>query len=245
MRGGPQRVLTYTFQEVCFSYVNDRSDIPVPKPANPKPGPQVAARPPRPAPRQARATQTRAQVVAAAAELFAERGFSRTSIADVAERVGMTKGAVYFHFRDKEDMAAEVVRELYERWQSMVSETRAANLPPLQTVRALLDLASHTFFDDDVVKAGARLQAERSLTNSTLPEPYVEWISTVSTLLAQARGAGQLRAGVDPESAAYALVSAFFGVQHISDVLNRRADLPRRWADMSELIFPSIVADQA
>lgn len=198
--------------------------------------------PPRTAPKQARAAQTRAQVLAAAAELFAERGFPHTSITNIAEQVGMTKGAVYFHFRDKEDIAAEVVRELHTRWRILVDEAHASGLAPLETVRALLNSAANKFFDDDIVKAGARLQAERSLADTTLPEPYVEWISTLSTLLARAHGAGQLREGVDPEAAAYALVSTFFGVQHVSDVLNRRADLPGRWAEVSGLIFPSIAA---
>jgi AcrR family transcriptional regulator len=198
--------------------------------------------PPRSAPQQARAAHTRAQVLAAAAELFADRGYPHTSIAAIAEQAGMTKGAVYFHFRDKEDIAAEIVRELYGRWRVRVMEAHAAGLPPLETVQALLDICADKFFEDDVVKAGARLQAERSLSDATLPKPYVEWISTLSTMLARACGAGQLREGVDAEAAAHALVSAFFGVQHVCDVLDRRAELPRRWAEVSRLIFPSITA---
>ncbi|MGW4640941.1 ScbR family autoregulator-binding transcription factor [Sphaerisporangium sp. NPDC004334] len=198
--------------------------------------------PPRNAPQQARAAQTRAQVLAAAAELFADRGYPHTSIDHIARQVGMTKGAVYFHFRDKQDIAAEIVRELYNRWRIRIDEAHAMGLPPMETVQALLANAADKFFEDDIVKAGARIQAERSLSDTTLPEPYVEWISTLSTLLAKASGAGQLREGMDPESAAYILVSAFFGLQHLCDVLNRRADLPRRWAEMSRLLYPSIAA---
>lgn len=197
---------------------------------------------PRNAPQQARAAQTRAQVLASAAELFADRGYPHTSIDHIAKQVGMTKGAVYFHFRDKKDIAAEIVRELYNRWRVRLDEAQAMGLPPMETVQALLNNAANKFFEDDIVKAGARIQAERSLSDTTLPEPYVEWIATISTLLAKASGAGQLRDGMDPESAAYMLVSAFFGLQHVCDVLNQRADLPRRWAEMSGLLFASIAA---
>ncbi|MFD8395913.1 TetR family transcriptional regulator [Streptomyces sp. NPDC059680] len=156
------------------------------------------------------------------------------SDAGIAEQVGMTNGALYFHFRDKEDIAAEVVRELYDRWRELAEEAHAAGLQPKETVQALLSEAANNVFNNDVVKAGARLQAKRSLADATLPEPYVEWISTVSALLTKARSAGQLREGVGPEAAAHALVSALFGTQHICDVLNRRADLPRRWAEVSD-----------
>src|ERR1044072_8398318 len=46
---------------------------------------------------QERAVQTRLQVLEAAALLFDQRGYAGTSIKDVADEVGMTKGAVYFH----------------------------------------------------------------------------------------------------------------------------------------------------
>ncbi|GAA0573319.1 ScbR family autoregulator-binding transcription factor [Paractinoplanes ferrugineus] len=184
--------------------------------------------------------QTRDHILIVAAQLFAERGYPYTSITEIADRVGMTKGAVYFHFRDKEAIAAEIVRELYNRWRVRIDEALAMQVSPLETLQALLDNAADRFFEDDIVKAGARLQADRSLSDTTLPEPYVEWISTIATLLARAKGAGQLRDGVDPESSAYILVSGFFGLQHLCDILNHRDDMPRRWQEMSRRLFASI-----
>ncbi|HKN52055.1 MAG TPA: ScbR family autoregulator-binding transcription factor [Amycolatopsis sp.] len=193
-------------------------------------------------PRQDRAVQTRAQTLNAAAELFAEQGYPATSIVDVADRVGMTKGAVYFHFRNKEDMAVEVVRELYKRWVALVEDVRELGLSPLSSLRELMDRAGRTFVDDVIVKAGARLQAERSLIATTLPPPYIDWIGTASALLTEAQAAGELRPGVDPQAAARVMVSSFFGAQHISDILHQRTDLADRWAEVRELVFYSIEA---
>jgi AcrR family transcriptional regulator len=186
--------------------------------------------------------RTRAAVLTAAAELFAERGYPHTAIADVAERVGMTPGAVYFHFRDKKDMAVEVVRELFRRWAVLTDRVREAGHPPLVTARVLMDELVGTFVTDVFVIAGTRLQAERSLIGTTLPPPYIESISSLAAVLAQARGAGELRRGLDPEAVARTVVAAAFGTQHISGVLHQHSDLLARWAETRDLLFHSIAA---
>src|SRR3984893_12820662 len=47
---------------------------------------------------------TRAQVQQVALELFAEHGYEKTSLREIAERLGVTKAALYYHFKSKEDM---------------------------------------------------------------------------------------------------------------------------------------------
>jgi AcrR family transcriptional regulator len=47
---------------------------------------------------------TRARVQKVALELFAEQGYEKTSLREVAERLGVTKAALYYHFKSKEDI---------------------------------------------------------------------------------------------------------------------------------------------
>ncbi|MFI9205649.1 ScbR family autoregulator-binding transcription factor [Streptomyces sp. NPDC053048] len=196
----------------------------------------------RPHPSQDRAVQTRAAILRAAAKLFSEHGFSGTSLQGVAEELGMTKGAVYHHFTNKESLAVALVEEHYARWPILLEDVKALGLPPLETCRELLDRVALAFHRDVVVQASARLQLERSLFNAPLPVPYVGWTELLSSLLADAKEAGQLRVDVVPEVAAGAIVSGFFGVQHVSDALHRRSDLPDRWREMGDLVFRSISA---
>ena len=53
-----------------------------------------------PAPR----TDTRSRVQKVALELFAEQGYEKTSLREIAERLGVTKAALYYHFKSKEDI---------------------------------------------------------------------------------------------------------------------------------------------
>ncbi|MGW0939784.1 hypothetical protein [Streptomyces sp. NPDC002666] len=52
----------------------------------------------------------------------------------------------------------------------------------------------------------------------------------------------ELRPDVVPAEAAHSLVSAFFGSQHVSDVLSNREDVVSRWRGMSTLLFHAIRA---
>ncbi|CAC36768.1 MULTISPECIES: ScbR family autoregulator-binding transcription factor [Streptomyces] len=190
-----------------------------------------------PHPQQERSIKTRAQILEAASEIFASRGYRGASVKDVAERVGMTKGAVYFHFPSKESLAIAVVEEHYARWPAAMEEIRIQGFTPLETVEEMLHRAAQAFRDDPVMQAGARLQSERAFIDAELPLPYVDWTHLLEVPLQDAREAGQLRAGVDPAAAARSLVAAFFGMQHVSDNLHQRADIMERWQELRELMF--------
>lgn len=60
----------------------------------------------------ARSARTRAALLAAARELFAEKGFAQTGREEIAERAGVTRGALYHHFASKTEVAAAVVDQL-------------------------------------------------------------------------------------------------------------------------------------
>ncbi|MFC4115973.1 TetR/AcrR family transcriptional regulator [Nonomuraea zeae] len=55
------------------------------------------------------ADDTRTRILAAARELFAERGYAATSLADIAAAVGLTKTAVAYHFHPKDRLASELL----------------------------------------------------------------------------------------------------------------------------------------
>jgi AcrR family transcriptional regulator len=73
--------------------------------------------------------------VEAAALVIAEKGYERTSLEDVAARAGMTRGAIYGNFRNKEDLFLAVVAA---RWQPIVPPIEAGAGFEVQ-IRALAD----------------------------------------------------------------------------------------------------------
>lgn len=61
------------------------------------------------------ARDTRARLLEAALTEFARKGLASTTIEDIAERAGTTKGAIYYYFSDKFDLAADLQADLWNR----------------------------------------------------------------------------------------------------------------------------------
>src|SRR5215472_4596536 len=77
---------------------------------------------------------TRSRLRELALELFAEQGYEKTSLREIAERLGVTKAALYYYFRSKED----IVRSLVEDYVADLDEliNWAKNQPRTPAVRA-------------------------------------------------------------------------------------------------------------
>src|SRR5437764_11063484 len=61
--------------------------------------------------REEKKAQTRASLIDAAGRVFARHGFAVASLDDVAEEAGLTKGAVYSNFKNKDDLITELIAE--------------------------------------------------------------------------------------------------------------------------------------
>ncbi|WP_327269171.1 TetR/AcrR family transcriptional regulator [Streptomyces sp. NBC_01218] len=65
-----------------------------------------------------RGTDTRTEIRAVALELFTEQGYEATSLREIAERLGITKAALYYHFKSKDD----IVRSLFTTYLDAVAD---------------------------------------------------------------------------------------------------------------------------
>lgn len=72
----------------------------------------------------ARRTDTRERVLSVAATLFSERGYAGTSIRDIAEVLGLSKAALYYHFKSKEEILAAMVEEPIAAIRGALEEPR-------------------------------------------------------------------------------------------------------------------------
>ncbi len=80
----------------------------------------------------------RAELLALAADLFAERGFVPTTVRDIADAAGILSGSLYHHFDSKESMVDEILRTFLDELFTSYQEIVAAELGPRATLDAVV-----------------------------------------------------------------------------------------------------------
>ncbi|MFD5452077.1 ScbR family autoregulator-binding transcription factor [Streptomyces sp. NPDC003470] len=188
--------------------------------------------------RQERAVRTRRAVIRAAAEVFAERGYAAATIAEILERAGVTKGALYFHFDSKQALARGVIDS-----QLTADYWVPRELKLQEWVDAGMTLA-HQIPRDAVLLAGIRLSADlesRRLFGSAWPA----WIDLSRGYLETAKDRGEVLPHVVPAQTAEVFLGAWLGTQIFSEAVSDMDDLGERVMTLFNHILPAIATPAA
>ncbi|WP_433607929.1 ScbR family autoregulator-binding transcription factor [Prescottella agglutinans] len=190
--------------------------------------------------RQERAIATRQQIVKGAAEMFDREGYERATLADIVDHCGLTKGALYFHFKSKDELATVVIEEQHAVAMNAVKAINATAAPALEQIVMLCYEMGREMVDDPFVRAGIRLTLELSAVAGPR-KPYLDWITSCEQMLRAAVEEGDVLDTLDTADLAYYIISAFTGVQLVSNVLTARADLDARIDQMLTFVLATVV----
>ena len=108
---------------------------------------------------QKRGRTTRQALLVEAARVFDERGYDAASLSDILAASGRTKGALYFHFRSKQQLATVLMDEIVESWDVVRSMIAERGLDPLRTLLVETDAYVGRWTHDVVVRGGCRAMA--------------------------------------------------------------------------------------
>ncbi|MFI8106745.1 ScbR family autoregulator-binding transcription factor [Streptomyces sp. NPDC086023] len=184
--------------------------------------------------RQERAVRTRRAILEAAAAVFDERGYEAATISDILSRAGVTKGALYFHFSSKQELAQGV---LDEQFNEAGVPPRASKLQELVDVALVL---AYRMKREPMLSAGARLSLGPDMREIFGGGSVPGWIEFTEQLLVQAKEQGELLPHVDPAETAWIISACWTGAQVYSQTLTDREDIEFRVAGVYQHIVPSI-----
>ncbi|SDU26769.1 TetR family transcriptional regulator [Halopseudomonas salegens] len=84
------------------------------------------------------AEKTRLKVIDAALTLFSRNGYSNTTLAMIAAEAGYSRGPIYWHFKNKDDLYQAVLAVSQEPLEQLVAEMQVANAQPLQAIEQFI-----------------------------------------------------------------------------------------------------------
>ncbi|AZS84367.1 ScbR family autoregulator-binding transcription factor [Streptomyces griseoviridis] len=191
--------------------------------------------------RQLRAEQTRATIITAAADLFDRCGYESTSLSDIVEHAHVTKGALYFHFAAKEDLAHAIMEIQSRTLRDVVAEMDARGHTSLETLMRITFGIARLSVEGPVPRAGLRLATGPVEVRPPLTHPFTEWRDIAARRLHGAMKESDIHPDIDVEAVAHALVSWFVGTRVVGRSLEPVARQPRRVAEMWHVMIRGMV----
>ncbi|MGW1819191.1 ScbR family autoregulator-binding transcription factor [Streptomyces sp. NPDC002125] len=182
---------------------------------------------------QQRAIRTRRVFLEAAAEVFDEHGYDAATISAILERAGHTRGALYFHFKSKEELARGVLDE---------AVTADGVTPQTFKLQEWVDTAlllAYRLPTEPLLSASIRLSVDvraRNLFGTRWPD----WIAYGADLLTEAKARGELLPTVDPVAVSRLLVGSWTGVQVVGESSAEPLHLVREISGLFEMVLPNI-----
>ncbi len=171
----------------------------------------------------AKTAARRIAIARAALESFAEHGYERASLRDIARRAGLTHAGLLHHFRDKDELLAAALTERDAQDTERVAAALAAGLPAADQLAGILE---HNLRSPELVRTWAVLSAAASSpdhpAHGYFTERYEQVRHTTEVELARARDAGEGRR--DVESEAMLILAVLDGLQ-VQWLLNPELDV--------------------
>ncbi|CCK26657.1 transcriptional regulator [Streptomyces davaonensis JCM 4913] len=191
--------------------------------------------------RQLRAEQTRATIITAAADLFDRRGYESTSLSDIVEHAQVTKGALYFHFAAKEDLAHAIMELQSQASRQIAGEMDARGYSSLEALMRTTFGITRMSVEGPIPRAGLRLATGPVAVRAPMQHPFSEWLEIASRKLLGAVKESDLHPDVDIDAAAHSLVCFFVGTRTVGRSVEPVARQPRRVAEMWALLIRGMV----
>jgi AcrR family transcriptional regulator len=196
---------------------------------------------PLPSAKQEQSARSRKALIDAATALFAERGYTETSVQAIGERAGVSRGSIFWHFGSKDGLLWAVVERAFESWETEVLVPDVGGATGIEAVRRAL--AAHRRFLTERTEAlrlfyvlifealGPRpdLAQEFAKLHDRLREMTVPWIR-------RAIKTGAMRDDVDAEAVVVFITGALGGLAYQWLLDPGGFDLDRAYEDLEKTL---------
>lgn len=174
-----------------------------------------------------KAEATRMNILEKAFELIYVKGYKTTSIDDIIATTRVTKGAFYYHFKNKDEMGIAIINELMKPTltKSFIDPLRT-DAPPLDAIYGLIH---HLLMEEPFLKVEygcpvANFASEMSPWNADFNEALNElthqWTKLMTSAIEQGKKNGTVRKDVNAKQVTMFVMSGYWGVRNFGKLEN-------------------------
>lgn len=172
---------------------------------------------------------TRQRIIAEAAPIFNQRGFSGCSMQDVMEATGLEKGGLYRHFHSKEELAVEAFRYALGRTVKLRTEHLDRSRGAVEALRSFIEQFVKT---TGAVRGGCPLMNTAIDADDGNPalrnlarEGFGEWRARLRSITEEGIRLGEIRKKTNPRTVANAIISTLEGALMLSRLEEKKTPL--------------------
>jgi AcrR family transcriptional regulator len=191
--------------------------------------------------KQEQSARSQGALIDAATELFGERGYRGTSVQAIAERAGVSRGSIFWHFDSKEGLLWAVAARAFESWERDVLVPDVGTATGIEAVRRALaahrrflteragDLRLFYVLMFEALGPRPELAPEFARLHANLRSMTVGWIE-------RAIAAGEIRGDVDAGAVVTVITGALGGIAYQWLLDPGGFDLDRVYADLERML---------
>ncbi|MBJ8340480.1 MULTISPECIES: TetR/AcrR family transcriptional regulator [Antrihabitans] len=192
--------------------------------------------------RQARAEITRDSVLAGAADVFLRLGYANASLSEIIAQSNVTKGALYFHFGSKEELARAVVDQGSERLNEACKGFFDSRVPALEACIGISYVIADLTQNDPMVAAMLKLNHQIGDYRGTQGDSIAAfWEKTHRILAERAIEQGDLESDLDPEVVGMLWQELTAGVHVVAVGTDSVDQMAARMERLWYFLLPSLV----
>ena len=148
--------------------------------------------------RERKKRELRARIYETARQLFLERGFEATTVAEITEAADVAQGTFFNHFSSKQAVLAEITSEVSDHLRGMVDEQIARSVSTLERITRFADSVAHQLSQARGLARHVVLELMRTGTRPGEAYPYLSGVHEPFTvLLREGQDRSEVRSDLD------------------------------------------------
>jgi TetR/AcrR family transcriptional repressor of nem operon len=175
-----------------------------------------------------KAEQTRQYIIERTAPLFNKKGFDGTTLSDLTAATGLTKGALYGNFRDKEEIGLAAFRYTIGRMREQVKEELGTARTYKAQLTSLLEFFADYVFNPPVaggcplLNTAVEADDNRTSMRSVVTKELMQTVDFIADLIIKGVAAGEFKKGIKSKELAYSFFCSIEGAIMFSRVERSR-----------------------